>query len=48
MIGVFADVRLKQDLFFFSGQSATIDEVPYHMTYFSDVSVWGDGIAIRQ
>jgi len=48
MIGVIADVRLKQDLFFFPGQSATIDEVPYQMTHFSDVSVCGNGIATRQ
>ncbi len=27
MIGVIADVRLQDDLFLFSGQSATIDEI---------------------
>ena len=37
-----------QHLFFFSGQSAAIDEVPDHMTNFSDVGVCRDVIAIRQ
>jgi len=48
MIGVIADVCLQDDLFLFSGQSATIDEVPDHMSNFSDVGVRRDVTAARQ
>ena len=48
MIDVIANVRLQHDLFFFSGQSAAIDEVPDDMTNFSDVGVCRDVISIRQ
>ena len=48
MIAVIADVRLQHDLFLCSSQSATIDEVPDHMSNFSDVGVCRDVIAIRQ
>jgi len=48
MIGVIADVRLQDDLFLFSGQSATIDEISDHMSNFSDVGVCRDAIAVRQ
>jgi hypothetical protein len=48
MTGVIADVCLKQDFFFFSSQSATIDEAPDHMSNFSDVRVCRDIITIRQ
>jgi hypothetical protein len=47
MIGVIPDVRLQYDLFLFSGQSATIDEVPEDMTNFSDVGVCRDVVATR-
>jgi hypothetical protein len=48
MIGVIADVRLEQDLFLFSSQSATIDEAPGHMSNFGDVGMRRDVIPIRQ
>ncbi len=48
MILVTADVRLQDDLFLFSSQSATIDEIPDHMSNFSNVGVRRDAIAIRQ
>ena len=48
MIGVIPNVRLQHDLFLFSGQSATIDEIPDHMSNFSNVGVRRDAIAIRQ
>ncbi|HET6887023.1 MAG TPA: hypothetical protein VFH87_03770 [Candidatus Udaeobacter sp.] len=48
MIGVIADVRLQYNFFFFSGLSATIDEVSDHMSNFSHMSVRRDVIAIRQ
>jgi hypothetical protein len=48
MIGVIADVRLQHSSFFFSGQSATIDELPDDMTNFSDVGMCRDVITIRQ
>jgi len=48
MIGVIADMRLQHDSFFFSGQSATIDEIPDKMSNFSDVRVGRDVITIRQ
>ena len=48
VIGVIADVGLQQDLFFFSGYSAAIDEVTDHISNFSDVGVWRDVISIRQ
>ena len=47
MIDVIADVRLQHSLFFFSSQSATMDEVPNHMTHFSGVGVFGNVIALR-
>jgi hypothetical protein len=48
MIGVTADMCLQHDLFFFSGLSATINEVPDHVSNFSDVGVGGDAITIWQ
>jgi hypothetical protein len=48
VIGVIADVRLQHDLFLFSGYSAAIDEVPDHISNFSDVGVCRDVISIRQ
>ena len=48
MIGVIADVRLQHDLFLFSGYSAAIDEVPNHISNFSDMGVCRDVISIRQ
>ena len=48
MIGVIADVRLQYNLFFFSSQSATIDEIPDHVSNFSDMGVGRDAITIRQ
>ena len=48
VIGVIADVRLQHSSFFFSGQSATIDELPDDMTNFSDVGVCRNVITIRQ
>jgi hypothetical protein len=48
VIGVIADVRLQHNLFLSSGQSATIDEIPDHVSNFSDVSVCRDVIAVRQ
>ena len=48
MISIVPDVRLQHDLFFFSGYSATIDEVPHNMSNFSDVGVCRDVIAVRQ
>jgi hypothetical protein len=44
VIGVIADVRLQHDFLFFSGQSATIDEIPDHMPNLSDMGVCGDVI----
>ena len=48
MIGVIANVRLQHSSFFFSRQSAAIDEVPDDMTNFSDVGMCRDAISIRQ
>jgi hypothetical protein len=48
MIDVTADMRLQNDLFFFSGLSATIDEVPDHMPNFRDVGVCWDVIAVGE
>ena len=48
MIGIIADMCLQHDLFLFSNQSATIDEIPDHMSNFSDMGVCRDVIAIRQ
>ena len=48
MIGIITDVRLEQDLFLFPDLSATIDEVPDHMSNFSDMGVRRDVIAVRQ
>jgi len=48
MIRVIADVRLEQDLFLFSSQSATIDEAPGQISNFSDVGVCRDVITIGQ
>jgi hypothetical protein len=48
MIGIVADVRLQHDLFLFSNQSATIDEVPDDMSNFSDMRVRGDVIAVGE
>jgi hypothetical protein len=48
MIGVIANMRLEHDLLLFSGESATIDEVPDQMSNFSDVGVCWDVITIRQ
>lgn len=48
MIGVTVDVCLQHDLFFLSGQSAAIDEVPDYMPNLSDVGVCGNVITIRQ
>ena len=48
MILVTADVRLQDDLFLFSSQSATIDEIPDHVSNFSDVGVCRDVITVRQ
>jgi hypothetical protein len=48
MTGVIADVRLQYNFFFFSGLSATIDEVPDYMSNFSNVGMDRDVITIRQ
>ena len=48
MIAVIADMCLQQDLLLFSNYSAAIDEVPDHMSDFSDVGVCRDVISIRQ
>lgn len=47
MLGVIADVNLQQGLFFLSGYSATIDEVPDHMPNFGDMGVCRDVVATR-
>jgi hypothetical protein len=48
MIGVTADMRLQHDLFFFSGLSATIDEVSDYVPNFRDVGVCRDVIAVGE
>jgi hypothetical protein len=48
MIGIIADVCLQHDLFFLSGYSAAIDEVPGYMPNFSEVGVCRDVITIGQ
>jgi hypothetical protein len=47
VIGVIADVSLQQGLFFLSGQSAAIDEVPNHMPDLSHMGVCRDVIPVR-
>jgi hypothetical protein len=48
VIGIVADVSLQQGLFFLSGKSAAVDEVPDYVPNFSDVGMCGDEISIRQ
>jgi hypothetical protein len=48
VIGVIAYVRLHHDLFLFPGESATIDEIPDHMSNFSDMGVCRYVIAVRE
>jgi len=41
-------MRLQQNLFLFSDQTATIDEVPDYMSNFRDMCVRRDVIAVRE
>jgi hypothetical protein len=47
VMGVIADVSLQQGLFFLSGQSTAIDEIPDHMPDLSDMGVCRDVIPVR-